>query len=291
MKNIDYSAPKSVEEAVEILKGADQGTQIIAGGTDIIIQMNRNIKSPQKVVDIKKISELKYVKEEKDFIKIGALTPFHIIENSEIINKKAKALAIACSEVGSPQIRNLGTIGGNIVNASAAGDSIAALMALDAYVTLTSSREERIMSLEKFYQGDGDCQIRKDEILTEIFFKTPSENAVTSFRKLGKRKALAIVVISIGALIEKNEENICTKAHIALGAISRYPVRVREAEEILINKELNEENINKCIEKLSQVTDSSVQNSPFEDLALYKRESMKGISTEVFDHILMQFKA
>ncbi|WP_306811157.1 hypothetical protein [Irregularibacter muris] len=147
------------------------------------------------------------------------------------------------------------------------------------------------MSLEKFYQGDGDCQIRKDEILTEIFFKTPSENAVTSFRKLGKRKALAIVVISIGALIEKNEENICTKVHIALGAISRYPVRVREAEEILINKELNEENINKCIEKLSQVTDSSVQNSPFKDLALYKRESMKGISTEVFDHILMQFKA
>ncbi|SDZ18626.1 carbon-monoxide dehydrogenase medium subunit [Proteiniborus ethanoligenes] len=286
MKKFNYFAPKTVEEAVKILAGADKDTQIIAGGTDFIVQVNKKMISPEKVVDIKHIKELAYVREENEFIKIGALTNFSYLESSEILNKKAKALAIACGEVGSIQIRNLGTIGGNIVNASAAGDSIAALMALDASVVLKSEKEERTMKLEEFYRGSGDCQIRKDEILTEIFFKAPSENSATSFKKLGKRKALAIVVISIGALIEKDKDNICTKAQISLGAISRYPVRVREVEEALMGKELNRENIEACIEKISEITNVSVDNSPFKHLALYKGEAMKGIAEELFDDIL-----
>ncbi len=286
MKKFNYFAPTTVEEAVKVLAGADKDTQIIAGGTDFVVQINHKMISPEKVVNIKKINELKYVKEENGFIKIGAVTSFSQLESSEILNKKAKALAIACSEVGSTQIRNLGTIGGNIVNASAAGDSIAALMALDASVVLKSEKEERVMKLEEFYQGPGNCQIRKDELMAEIFFPVPSENSATSFKKLGKRKALAIVVLSIGALIEKDANNICTKAQISLGAISRYPVRAREVEELLLGKELNQENIEICIEKLSEKTNISVANSPFKDLALYKGEAMKGIARQLFNDIL-----
>lgn len=290
MKKFRYFAPTTVEEAVKVLAGADKGTQIIAGGTDFIVQINHKMISPEKVVDIKKIKELKYVKEENGFIKIGAATNFSELDCSEILLKKAKVLATACGEVGSTQIRNLGTIGGNIVNASAAGDSISALMALDASVVLKSEKEERVMRLEEFYQGPGNCQIRKDELLTEIFFQTPNENTATSFKKLGKRKALAIVVISAGALIEKDADNKCTKAQISLGAISRYPVRVREAEELLIGKELNEQNIEICLEKIAEITNDSVANSPFKHLALYKGSAMKGIAREMFANILADFK-
>ncbi len=290
MKQFCYYAPTTVEEAIKLLAGANNNTQIIAGGTDFIVQINHKMISPEKVVDIKKIEELKYVKEENGFIKIGAGTNFSELDCSEILLKKAKALAAACGEVGSTQIRNLGTIGGNIVNASAAGDSIAALMALDASVVLKSEKEERVMRLEEFYQGHGNSQIRKDELLTEIFFQTPNENTATSFKKLGKRKALAIVVISAGALIEKDDSNKCTKAQIALGAISRYPIRVKEAEELLIGKELNEHNIEICLERLSEITNISVTNSPFKHLALYKGSAMKGIAREMFADILADLK-
>lgn len=290
MKQFCYYAPSTVEEAVKILAGADKNTQIIAGGTDFIVQINHKMISPEKVVDIKKIKELKYVREENGFIKIGAATNFSELDCSEILFKKAKALATACGEVGSTQIRNLGTIGGNIVNASAAGDSIAALIALDASVVLKSEKEERVMRLEEFYQGPGNCQIRKDELLTEIFFQSSNESTATSFRKLGKRKALAIVVISAGALIEKDADNKCTKAQISLGAISRYPIRVREAEELLIGKELNDQNIEACLEKLAEITNISVTDSPFKHLALYKSSAMKGIAREMFADILADLK-
>ncbi|MGF7059843.1 FAD binding domain-containing protein [Brassicibacter mesophilus] len=286
MKQFNYYAPTTVEQTVKLLENATCNTHVIAGGTDLIVQINKKVIRPETVINLSKVDELKYVKEENGLIKIGPMTTFSELEKCELLVKKAKALAIACGEVGSTQIRNLGTIGGNIVNASAAGDSIAALMALDASVVLKSAKGDRTMKLEDFYKGEGNSQIKKDEVLAEIFFDVPSENAATSFRKLGKRKALAIVVISIGAMIEKDADNKCTKAQISLGAISRYPVRVREVEELLIGKELNEQNIEECIEKISEITDVSVTNSPFKNLALYKRESMKGIAREMFANIL-----
>jgi len=286
MKQFNYYAPTTVEQTVRLLENATYNTHVIAGGTDLIVQINKKVVRPETVINLKKVEELKYVKEEDGLIKIGSMTTFSELEECELLIKKAKILAIACSEVGSKQIRNLGTIGGNIVNASAAGDSIAALIALDASVVLKSAKGKRIMKLEDFYKGEGNSQIRKDEILAEIFFETPSDNAATSFRKLGKRKALAIVVISCGAMIEKDADNKCTRAQISLGAISRYPVRVREAEKLLIGKELNEQNIEKCIEKISEITEVSVTNSPFKNLAFYKKESMKGIAREMFANIL-----
>lgn len=286
MKSYDYFSPKTVSETLEILENASEDTHIVAGGTDIVINIKRGIVNPNEVVNINKLQELKYVKCEDGLVKIGSLMNFSEIERNEILNDKAKVLVDACKEVGSTQIRNLGTIGGNIVNASAAGDSITALMALDASVVLKSSNEERVMKLEDFYKGKGNSQIRKDELLTEIFFEIPSDNASTGFVKLGARKALAIVIISIGALIEKDSDNICKKAQISVGAISRYPVRITEVEELLLGKELNEQNIENCIERLSQITDLSVSNSPFADLAIYKKHSIKGIAKEMFAKIL-----
>ena len=156
MKQFNYYAPTTVEQTVKLLENATCNTHVIAGGTDLIVQINKKVIRPETVINLKKVDELNYVKEENGVIKIGPMTTFGQLESCEILTKKAKALAIACGEVGSTQIRNLGTIGGNIVNASAAGDSIAALMALDASVVLKSVEGERTMKLEDFYKGQGN---------------------------------------------------------------------------------------------------------------------------------------
>lgn len=287
MKAFKYHAPKSVDHAIDLLKGADENTHVIAGGTDIIIQINQKMIKPEMIVDLKQIDELKYIKEEDGLIKIGALTNFTAIERSEIVRGKAKVLSNACGEVGSPQIRNLGTIGGNVVNASAAGDSITALMALDASLVLRSSEGERVMKIQEFYEGEGNSQIRKDEILSEIFFVSPNDNTLTSFTKLGKRKALAIVVLSSGIVLElEDDRKTCKDVRISLGAISRYSMRARNAEEKLIGKELTEENIDSCVNAISEMTYDSVYNSPFQDLASYKGTSIKGVVRKTFTDIL-----
>lgn len=287
MKSFSYHAPRTVEDVVTVLQDATDNTHVIAGGTDIIIQINQKQIIPSMVVDLKKVEDLKYIKEEDGLIKIGALSNFSSIEKSELIKSKAKVLSEACGNVGSVQIRNLGTIGGNVVNASAAGDSITALMALDASLLLKSSNGERIMKVVDFYEGEGNSQIRKDEILTEVFFTTPSDNTLTSFTKLGKRKALAIVVLSTGIVMDLSEDRKkCEDIKISLGAISRYSVRAKSAEEKLIGKELTEENINNCIEEISRMTYESVYNSPFKDLADYKGTGIKGVARKTFTDIL-----
>lgn len=293
MKQFLYDAPDTVEQAVNLLEKATDSTHIIAGGTDIVLDLRSGRVVPDRVININKVHELKYVKSENGLIRIGALSTFTELEEDELLNKKAKALVTACSSIGSPQIRNLGTIGGNIANASPAADSVAALMILDASVVLKSTKEERILKLSEFYEN-GRPKIRKDEILTEIFFEEPSENTATCFTKLGRRKALAIVVLSAGALIEKDENNICTKAHLVLGAVARSPMRLYDIEKKLVGKEINAENLYKLLDDMSPtIYNTIVEGSPGSlrrlKSAEYKSKSIRGIAKTTFDSILADF--
>ncbi len=290
MKKFDYFSQKTVSETLEILAKANNNSYIIAGGTDIVLDINKGHIQPESIVNINKISELKYVKRENGLIKIGSTMTFSEIEQSELLNNKAKALVTACSEVGSTQIRNLGTVGGNIVNSSSAADSVAAFIILDATVVLKSKNEVREMKLADFYEG-GKAKIRKDELLTEIYFDEPSENAATAFTKLGRRKALAIVVMSMGALIEKDEFNKCIKAHFVLGAVSRHPIRVPEIEKLLIGQVINKDNLFGLLEPMStNIYNSIVESNPGSQRRLnsakYKSKSIKGIASTTFESIL-----
>lgn len=291
MNSYEYFSPKTMNELLDVLESADERTHIIAGGTDIVLDIRSGRIKPTKVVNINKVEELKYVKEEEGYIKIGSMMTFTDLEINELINNKVKILAKACSEVGSPQIRNLGTIGGNIVNASAAADSVAAFIGLDASVVLKSKKAERTMKLVDFYDN-GKPKIRKDEILTEIFFEKPSDNTATCFTKLGRRKALAIVVLSMGALIEKDESNKCTKAQFVLGAVAKHPMRVHEIEEKIIGKELNRENLYGLLDDMSTVIYNTILEGSPNRLrsAKYKSKSIVGIAKTTFDSILSDLK-
>jgi len=290
MRTYDYLSPRTVLEALDILENENKDMRIIAGGTDIVLDIHKGRVKPDSIVNINKLQDLKYVKLEDGLIKIGPVMTFSEIEDDELLNKKAKVLVMACREIGSTQIRNLGTIGGNIVNSSSAADSVAALITLDASVVLKSKNEERTMKLIDFY-NNGKSVIRKDELLTEIFFDEPNVNTATAFTKLGRRKALAIVVMSMGALIEKDETNKCTKAQFVLGAVSRHPSRLYEIENKIIGQEVNSENLCGLIDEMATtIYNTIVEGSPGSlrrlDSAKYKNKSIKGIAKTTFESIL-----
>lgn len=285
MKKFDYYAPVNLKEALEILKNADKNIQIIAGGTDLIVGMNEGRISPDVIVNLKSVRELNYIKEENGVIKIGAATTHNQIANSMLINKEAKALAKACGSVGSTQIRNLGTIGGNIVNASPAADSVTALLALDAEVVIKSVKGERKAKIADIYMPTGGIGLGKEEILTEIYFKASNEKSFSYFVKFGLREALSIVEISAAAVIEISEGNICKDAKVSIGAIQRHPVRAKCVEQEFVGKELSLENIENCINKMSEFTAETLLETPFKDLIPYKKQCIKGVAREVFGEI------
>lgn len=291
MNSFQYYSPKSVRETLNILNRCGENTHILAGGTDFIVKMRKKVIESKNVVNLKKVEELSYIKEKYNTIKIGSMITHSQMEQNKLINEKAKILAEACRDVGSTQIRNLGTIGGNIMNSSAAADSVAALVALDASCVIVGAEGKRIVNINDLYGKNGNAVINKGEILKEIFFKAPNVNTVSGFKKLGRRSALAIVVVSIGIVIEKMPgENICKNIRISLGAISRNPCRAKEAEAILIGKEINAGNIEKCLDKISEFTVSNLEKSPFRNLIPHKRSAVKGIGLEVFERICPEIK-
>jgi len=284
MKSFEYFAPRELDEALNILKEGNENACILAGGTDILVQLKHKKIAPDIILDLSRIKALDFIKEEEGFIKIGACTTFTEIERSDLINTRAAVLAEACRDIGSPQIRNRGTIGGNIANASPAADSVPALIALGARVTIKSSCGTREAAVEDVLAGINRTTLKKDEVITEVFFKTPNEYTSSAFRKLGRRAALSIARISIALVMEKYPDKPMYKdAKIALGAVAKNPFRAEEAESLLINRELGEEEIKKWSEKISEIAAKTLGNRAS---APFKRESIKGIAEEALLKIL-----
>jgi len=283
MKEFKYYAPISLDKVLDILNKNAGETSVIAGGTDLLINMNQKKVAPNMILDLKKVKELNFIKEENGLVRIGAMSTFAQVAQSKLINDKAKVLAQACNGIGSPQIRNLGTIGGNIINASPAADSVPALIALNAKAILKSKENERVVVIEDIFEDMFNTIIKENEILTEVFFETPNELTYSNFRKLGRRAALAISRISIAAVMEKTPEgNTLKDVRLSLGAVNKYPFRTREAEELLKGQPICDEKMEECVEKISEiaaVTLGSRASAPF------KRESIKGIAREVITNI------
>ena len=193
-----YLLPVSLKEALEMLAAYRGQVKTIAGGTDLIVSLEKKDSFIAVIVDISRISELKGISVEKSAINIGAGVTLSAIEKSETIRKHAPFLAKAVHQIGSPQIRNIATLAGNVANASPAADGVLPLLALDSSVTLRSeSRGERKMPLSMFLIGPGETSCDPDEIITGLQFTVPHNNLVGSFEKVGLRKAMNIAVANV----------------------------------------------------------------------------------------------
>lgn len=233
-----YYGVTSLSEALELLSEYGERARIIAGGTDILIEMERGQRPQVDVlVDITRVPGLDQISLRGDDIRLGPLvTHNHIVDNPLVV-ERALPLAQACWEVGAPQIRNRATVAGNLITASPANDTITPLMALNAEVTLTSLNGERTIPLPAFYTGVRRTVMRPDEMLTAITFSALAENERGIFIKLGLRRAQAISVINVAVILTFDGENIA-QATITLGSVAPTIIHAPVAERALIGRRL-----------------------------------------------------
>jgi CO/xanthine dehydrogenase FAD-binding subunit len=278
MHKFRFINPQSLVEALEYLNQYGKEAKIIAGGTDLLIQLRNEddkIAGVKFLVNIDSLPNLRQIKIDEDYISIGTLVNHAEIASSELIWAKVSFLSKAASVIGSPQIRNRGTIGGNLINASPAADTVPVMIALDAVVILQSLTGSRKLPVRDLFLRPYETCIRHDEILTEIKFKCLPEGSKASFLKIGRRNALVIARLNIAVSLKTDEKGIVEDIRIAPGSVMPIPCRAIEAEKLLIGQTPNEEIINRASKKIA---DTMVEKSGIRASTIYKKPVIEAIT-------------
>jgi len=283
MQKFHFINPKSLVEALEYLNQYGKEAKIIAGGTDLLVQLRNEddkLAGVKYLVSIDSLSDLRQIKIYEDYISIGTLVNHAEIASSKLILDKVHFLSEAASMIGSPQIRNRGTIGGNLVNASPAADMAVPLLILDAIIKIESLREKREVKLKDFFLGQGKTVLQDDEMIVEIKFEKSDLNKNGYFIKLGQRNAMTIAIASIAVNLEVRQNKII-RIRVAAGSVAPIPIRLTVVEEFLKNKEINnkllEEAINKVSEEVNPISDirASTEYRRYVSGILFKRSFKK----------------
>ncbi len=267
-----YFSVATLNEALELLATHKSRARIIAGGTDLILEIERGQRPDVDVlIDITRAPGLDQIEQRGDRIHLGPLVMHNHVVGSDLIVRHGLPLAQACWEVGAPQIRNRATIAGNLITASPANDTIAPLMALDGAVALTSREGERVVPLAEFYTGLRRTVMRAEEMLTGISFRALAENERGIFLKLGLRRAQAISVVDTAVVVALDGETV-TRAVITLGSVAPTIIRAPNAEEALVGRALTPETIAQAARLAAETP------SPIDDIrstAVYRTEALR----------------
>jgi len=239
-----------INDALDALAEYQEKARIVAGATDLILEMERGVrKDLELLVDISRIPGQDNITLDEDgIIHLGPLVTHNHIAASKLIQETAFPLALASWEVGSPQIRNRGTVAGNLITASPANDTITPLMALGASVVLRSKSGSRVIPLSQFYLGVRKVDMRPEEMLVEITFPALKANQRGTFIKFALRRAQAISLVNVAVILAFEEEKV-SAASITLGAVAPTIVHAVEAESYLVGKKLTDEVIAECAAK------------------------------------------
>lgn len=272
LPQFEYLAPKTIGEACNLLLELGSPAKVMAGATDLIPPMKDKAISPEYLIDLKKIPDLDYLEyDEKEGLKIGALTTLRTIETSPLVKEKNPAVAHAAKVVASTQIRAKGTMAGNICNASPSCDTAPNLLAQGAKILVQGPNKDRIIQSEDFFLGVKKTSLEPGEIVTGIVIPPLAENERAAYIKHAVRKAMDLAIIGVAVKI-KVEDGICTDAHIALGAVAATPIRAPKAEEALIGKALTDEVIVKASE---EAMDSCHPISDIRASAEYRKDMIR----------------
>ena len=222
-------APHSLSDALGALADATDDLRPIAGGTDLMVQISGEVgPPPERVLDLWQLDELRGISLDDGAIVLGALTTYTEIRRSELVRKHLAALAEVSATIGAAQIQNRGTIGGNAVNASPAGDTLPILLATDAQLILASSHGERAVEATDFWPAYRQTARRPDELLVRMRIPLPAGRQVT-FRKVGTRRAQAISKVLV-ALAWRADGGVWRDVRVALGSVAATPIRARQTE-------------------------------------------------------------
>jgi carbon-monoxide dehydrogenase medium subunit len=242
MKEAMYFGETEISKAIKLLGQYRKKAVILAGGTDLVPQINYYKLKPEVLVYIGKLG-LDYIREKNRKIVIGATTSMAKIAASKLVARKAAALAEAARQAGTSAIRTAATIGGNLANASPAADLATPLLAMDAELLLRSDKGKRTVALKDFFTGPGQTVLRPGELIVEI--SIPPIKGKTVFLKLGRRKAMTLSVVNVAVRLEMGGKK-CKDARIAMGSVAPTPLRCLRAEELLKGKSPDEPLFAKC---------------------------------------------
>jgi len=265
----------SIEETLDFMEKYGEKAELLAGGTDLLVDIRAGKNKGSVIIDISDVKEMKKIEIGEDDIVLGALTTFTDIVENDYLKENVTGLWKAAKSVGSPQIRNMGTVGGNICNGSPAADIVPPLLVLDAKLNIKSRSKQRKIKLKEFYMENGSRNLRSDELLYSISFTKPRDkNIRIGFEKLGLRNALAISRISCSVYAIIGENNRIENIRIASGALGKYPLREYALEKFLKDKNLNDGLIEEAAEIFSHKVKQRLSGR---SSCPYKKEAVKGI--------------
>lgn len=237
----DYIKAKSLEEASEIAKEKGDRGVIMAGGTDVILLLKERVLPVDTVIDIKAIDGLDGIRfVDGEGLKVGALAKLFDVQTSEVVREKLPALADAAHYVASAQIRRKGTVVGNICNASPSADTAPILLAMDAGVKVYNSGSERVIPVAEFFRGVKKTALEKGDIVTELDIPELKKGEGSAYFKHSVRKAMDLAIIGLAAWVKMDGKQVAD-CRIAMGGVGVTPLRARNAEKVLIGKEITEE--------------------------------------------------
>lgn len=266
-----YFTPTSVQEALRLLAEYGPQARVIAGGTDLLLELERGVRRASVLIDISRTPGLDGIALEGNEVRLGPLVTHNRLVASPVVVDQLFPLAQAAWSVGAPAIRNRGTLGGNLITASPANDTIAPLMALGATLVLRSLRGERRVPIHEFYRGVRQVDMAPDEMLVEVQVPAMAPGERGIFLKLGLRRALAISVVNVAAVV-RLEDGIVTRARIALGSVAPTVIRAREAEGVLVGSPLSPEQVEEAANLAARAA------VPIDDIragAEYRREMVR----------------
>ena len=283
----EYLEPATIEEAVSLLTKYNGRAKVIAGGTDLLVQMRQKAVKPDYVIDIVNIPGLDYINyDKKQGLSIGALTTIRSLEKSAELRMKYPVISLAASKLGSVAIRNLGTLGGNLCNAAPSAEMSPALIGLSANAKIVGPGGERIVPLENLFTGPGTTLLKKGEILAEIKVPIPSPDTKGIYLKHAIRGSIDLAIVGVAVITALESENkACKDIKIVLGAVAPTPMRARSAEEVIEGKRIDED----LIEKSSEA--ASAEARPVSDVrasADYRSEMVKVFTRRALRQVMVE---
>jgi carbon-monoxide dehydrogenase medium subunit len=272
MRQFNYLVPKTLDEAVSLNLSYGDRAKYVAGGTDVLVKIKEGKMKPDYLISLKHIiaQDRPFLDHETGELFIGAFLTHRSIERSSMIRKNYPILHDAVSNIGSVQIRNVATIGGNLVNAVPSADGAIPLITLDAKAQIYGTKGKRTAELRRFFLGPGQCDLDSGEILTELVVPPLAPRTGGAYVKHGRRSAMELPMLGAGVLLSLEEDMLtCAKARVCLGVAAPTPLRCLEAENYLVGKAVDENSLAEAGKIAAQ--ESKVRDS-IRGVAWYRRE-------------------
>ena len=275
LPDFNFHQPVSVREATLLLMEKYDAVAM-AGGTDLLVEMKKGLRSHGDIVSLSRIADLKQITDDEHNLFIGDCATHNDVIASPLIRKFVPVLVEAASKIGSEQVRNAGTIGGNICTAASCCDSAPVLLAMNASVEITASDKLRIVPLNDFFSFNKKTILQKNELVTRIIVPKPGAGTGSCYEKFGLRQAGSIAVVSVAAMV-RIADDICVDGCIVIGAVAPTPKISGQATEILLGKKVQELAENSPV--LEEAGDAAVRDAiPIDDIrggAQYRRDVLK----------------